>query len=62
MPRAPKKDRLAVGVYLDRAVHAEAKRVADAGGWNVTQVLRMAISKGLPMVAARLNDEGEDAA
>lgn len=61
MPRAPKKDRVATGVYLDRAVHVEAVRIAEANELTVTQVLRLAINKGLPMVAARLAEE-DDAA
>lgn len=59
MARAPKVDRVSVGVYLDRSVHAEAARLAAASELTVTQVLRMAINKGLPLVAPRLSDERE---
>ena len=59
MARAPKADRIAVGVYIDRTVHAEAVRLAISSELTVTQVLRMAISKGLPLVAPRLDGEND---
>lgn len=61
MARPPKKDRVPIGVYIDRVVHAEAVRVAEANELTVTQILRMAINRGLPMVAAHLTEDGEAA-
>jgi len=58
----PERDRVSMGIYLERGQREEADRIAAAAGLTPTQVLRMAIEAGLPDVARRLLDDNGAAA
>lgn len=53
----PRRDRKAMGLWLDQAHHDEAERIADAAGLHKSQVIRLAIEAGLPIVAQRFAPE-----
>ncbi|HVQ45142.1 MAG TPA: hypothetical protein VMT30_09385 [Candidatus Saccharimonadia bacterium] len=46
-----------MGIELDVTVHAEAERIASVTPLNKSDVLRLAIDAGLPIVARRLAAE-----
>lgn len=62
MASARGKTRKAMGIWLERATHAEAERIADVAGLAKSQVIRLAIEAGMPAVARRLADEDGAAA
>ncbi len=56
------QDKVSMGLYLDRVDREEAVRIAKATQRTLSQVIRMAIAAGLPLVAAReLGENGEAA-
>lgn len=56
------QDKVSMGIYFDRADREEAVRIAKATQRTLSQVIRMAISAGLPIIAAReLGEDGEAA-
>jgi len=57
MAGTPARDRKPMGIELDVTVHAEAERIASVTPLNKSDVLRLAIDAGLPIVARRLAAE-----
>lgn len=47
------RDKMPVGVNLRKAEREEALRIAHTLGLSQTQVLRLAVEAGLPLVAER---------
>ncbi len=53
MANAPERDRRPMGIWLDAATHVEAERIASVAGLNKSQVIRLAVAAGLPIIAER---------
>lgn len=51
-----------IGLWLDPKAHTEAKRIASAGGLRTSQVIRLAIDAGLPVIARRILGDDDGAA
>lgn len=53
MAGAPGGKRRQMGIWIDQMAHSEAERIASVAGLTKTQVIRLAIEAGLPIVAER---------
>lgn len=63
MASTPRPERKPMGLEVDCSDREEADRIAAAMGLKVSQVLRLAITTGLPLVARRLlGNDGNEAA
>lgn len=66
MGGAPRRNRRPMGIWLDTATHTEAERIASVAGLHKSQVVRLAVEAGLPIIGARFAppppyDPSEDA-
>lgn len=59
MAVTPKPERKPMGIEVDADIRAAADRIAEATGLKASQVLRMAMSEGMPAVERRLLAERE---